>query len=73
MSAAGARLKSADRDAVDWLGAVTPYARNILQSAGKTEPPIRAELFGIHRFEDHGRSLARAQGLDESSTRASSR
>ena len=69
MSAAGARLKSAERDAVDWLGAVTPYARTILQSAGKTEPPIRAELFGIHRFEDHGRSLARAQVLDESSVR----
>ncbi len=69
MPAAGAQLKTPDRAAVDWLGAVTPYARNILQSAGKTEPPIRAELFGIHRFEDHGRSLARAQVLDDSTVR----
>ena len=65
MPAAGTRLKNPDRSAVDWLGQVTPYARSIL-SGGKTEPPIRAELFGIHRFEDHGRSLARAQVLDDS-------
>jgi cyclic beta-1,2-glucan synthetase len=64
--AAGAGLTPPDRPAVDWLGAVTPYARKILQSGGKTEPPIRAELFGIHRFEDHGRSLARAQVVEES-------
>ncbi|MBC7468964.1 MAG: hypothetical protein H7322_06530, partial [Ramlibacter sp.] len=51
------------------MGAVTPYARGILQAASKTEPPIRAELFGIHRFEDHGRSLARAQLLDDSAVR----
>ncbi len=69
MPAAGARLNTTDRAAVDWLGAVTPYARNILQSVSKTEPPIRAELFGIHRFEDHGRSLARAQLVDASGAR----
>ena len=66
MPAAGARLRPPDRAAVDWLGSVTPYARNILQSGAKTEPPIRAELFGIHRFEEHGRSLARAQVLEDS-------
>ncbi|RYZ11349.1 MAG: hypothetical protein EOO24_06655, partial [Comamonadaceae bacterium] len=26
---------------------------------------MRAELFGLHRFEEHGRSLAMAQVVDE--------
>ena len=29
------------------------------------QPPVRAELFGIQRFELHGRSLARAQPVQE--------
>ena len=28
------------------------------------ETPIRAELFGIHRFEEHGCSLAKAQAIE---------
>ena len=69
MPVAGAGLKTADRSAIDWLEALTPYAREILQTAGETEPPIRAELFGIHRFEEHGRSLARAQVVQASTVR----
>jgi cyclic beta-1,2-glucan synthetase len=41
----------------------------MLQSAGKAEPPIRAELFGIHRFEEHGRSLAQAQAVQDRTVR----
>jgi cyclic beta-1,2-glucan synthetase len=65
--AAGSALKATGRSAIDWLGAGTPYARRILASGAAIEPPIRAELFGIHRFEGHGRSLAQAQAqlLDE--------
>ena len=69
MPAAGTRLRPTDRAAVDWLGSVSPYARNILQAGGRTEPPIRADLFGVHRFEEHGRSLARAQVVGDSASR----
>ena len=69
MPAVGARLRPTDRAAVDWLGSVSPYARSILQAGGRTEPPIRADLFGVHRFEEHGRSLARAQGVGDSGAR----
>ncbi|MDB5941217.1 MAG: glycosyltransferase 36 [Ramlibacter sp.] len=57
--------EKADRFAIHRLEALTPYARDILQSAGVPEPPIRAELFGLHRFEEHGRSLALAQVIQE--------
>ena len=70
MPVAGAGLKAADRSAIDWLEALTPYAREILQTAEETEQPIRAELFGIHRFEEHGRSLALAQVVQDSTVRA---
>jgi cyclic beta-1,2-glucan synthetase len=50
---------------MDWLPALTPYARDILQSEGGMEPPVRAELFGLHRFEGHGRSLAAAQAVQK--------
>ncbi len=51
-----------DASVLDRLEALTSYARSILQlSQGEVEPPIRAELFGIQRFEQHGRSLAQAQ------------
>ena len=69
MPAARIGLKPADRSAIDWLEALTPYAREILQTAGESEPPIRAELFGIHRFEEHGRSLAVAQVVQDKAVR----
>ncbi len=51
-----------DASVLDRLEALSSYARKILQQRqGKAEPPIRAELFGIQRFEQHGRSLAQAQ------------
>jgi cyclic beta-1,2-glucan synthetase len=54
-----------DAACIDRLEALTPYARNILLSrGGEAEPPIRAELFGIQRFEEHGRSLAQAQVVE---------
>ena len=47
------------------LEALTPYARTILLSrGGEAEPPIRAELFGVQRFEEHGHSLAQAQEIE---------
>ncbi|MEP6587628.1 MAG: glucoamylase family protein [Polaromonas sp.] len=51
-----------DAAVLDRLAAFSPYARKILLSnAEQVEAPIRAELFGIQRFEEHGCSLARAQ------------
>ncbi|MEZ0307127.1 MAG: glucoamylase family protein [Ramlibacter sp.] len=48
--------------AVRKLKALSAYARHYLtQQAQHAEPPIRAELFGLQRFEQHGRSLAQAQ------------
>ncbi|MEP6789872.1 MAG: glucoamylase family protein, partial [Ramlibacter sp.] len=58
----------------DRLEALTPYARKFLRSQpAHAEAPIRAELFGQQRFEDHGRSLARAQvvGSDDDAHRES--
>lgn len=51
---------------VDRLQGLSPYARALL--LGPHDPvaaPIRAELFGIQRFEQHGHSLARAQAVEE--------
>lgn len=46
------------------LETLSPYAREILTSnPDGPEPLIRAELFGTQRFEEHGRSLARAQSV----------
>ena len=46
----------------DRLSTLSLHARKILEAnRGPIDPPIRAELFGIQRFEQHGRSLARAQ------------
>jgi cyclic beta-1,2-glucan synthetase len=51
-----------DTAAIDRLEALTPYARKVLLAGhGQAHPPIRAELFGSQRFEEHGRSLALAQ------------
>ncbi len=38
--------------------------------AGESEPLIRAELFGVQRFEQHGRSLAEAQTVKKSTRRS---
>ena len=44
------------------LDKLSPYARRLLvRPAQRVQQPIRAELFGAQRFEDHGRSLAAAQ------------
>ena len=54
-----------DASVLDRLEALTPHARKTLLSRlGEAEPPIRAELFGIQRFEEHGRSLAQAQVVE---------
>ncbi|MES3001070.1 MAG: glucoamylase family protein [Pseudomonadota bacterium] len=51
---------------VDRLPSLSPFARKLLTSPPETaEPPIRSELFGLHRFEEHGSSLARAQTVDD--------
>ena len=47
---------------IDRLDKLSPYARQLLLGrAEQLQSPIRAELFGAQRFEEHGRSLARAQ------------
>ena len=44
---------------------LSDYARNLLSNSHQPlEAPIRAELFGTQRFEQHGRSLARAQVVE---------
>ncbi|MES2941289.1 MAG: glucoamylase family protein [Pseudomonadota bacterium] len=49
---------------VDQLAALSPYAKKLLKSLPReVEAPIRAELFGVQRFEQHGRSLAAAQAV----------
>ncbi len=51
-----------DTAVIDRLDTLSPYARDILLSqGGEAQQPIRAELFGAQRFEQHGRSLATAQ------------
>ncbi|MDP3606410.1 MAG: hypothetical protein Q8R59_11770, partial [Polaromonas sp.] len=51
------------------LETLTPYARTILLDRhGEIQQPIRAELFGALRFEQHGRSLARAQAVRPASS-----
>ena len=48
--------------AFDLLQTLSPRARQILKNNLEgPEALIRAELFGIQRFEEHGRSLAQAQ------------
>jgi cyclic beta-1,2-glucan synthetase len=51
-----------DTGVVARLDTLTPYARDLLASlAAPADAVIRAELFGTQRFEEHARSLARAQ------------
>ena len=41
-----------------WVPEASPSLRDILDDArGPLEPPIRAEIFGRERFEQHGESL----------------
>lgn len=55
---------------VDRLNALSRYARHLLLGPHQpVEPPIRAELFGAQRFEQHGHSLARAQVVERGSSR----
>lgn len=52
------------------LHSLSEYALHLLQQPhAAVEPPIRAELFGAQRFEQHGASLARAQGVQDESAR----
>ncbi len=54
-----------DASVLDRLDTLSLQARKILAAnQGEAEPPIRAELFGIQRFEEHGRSLAKAQVVE---------
>ena len=49
-------------DFLDRLVTLSPHARELLLLQEEpAEPAIRAELFGIQRFEEHGCSLAQAQ------------
>ncbi|MGO4394810.1 glucoamylase family protein [Variovorax sp. M-6] len=51
---------------VDRLDSLSQYARNLLLAPHEpVEAPIRAELFGAQRFEQHGHSLARAQAVHQ--------
>lgn len=54
-----------DADALNRLPSLSLHARKILlSSTAQADPPIRAELFGIQRFEEHGISLAQAQVIE---------
>ncbi len=52
---------------------LSAYALSILVEPAEAEPPIRAELFGAQRFEEHGRSLAAAQIVRPFGSRAAGR
>ncbi len=55
---------------IDRLDALSPYARKVLNARPREgEGVIRAELFGVQRFEQHGRSLAAAQAVRPSKSR----
>ena len=49
--------------AISRLDNLSGYAKHILTVQDELQQPIRAELFGVQRFEEHGRSLARAQPI----------
>ena len=59
-------MTGSDAAVIDRLD-LTPFAREFLLAENSdTDQPIRAELFGLQRFEDHGRSLAQAQVVGKS-------
>ena len=51
--------------AISRLDNLSGYAKRILAAQDELQQPIRAELFGAQRFEEHGRSLARAQTIKQ--------
>ena len=52
-------------EVLDKLATLGSHARKLLLSSlAEAEPPIRAELFGLQRFEEHGCSLALAQIIE---------
>ncbi len=52
-------------EVLDRLATLSVHARKLLRSySEEAEPPIRSELFGLRRFEEHGRSLALAQVIE---------
>ena len=54
-----------DAQVLDRLATLSLHARRILLSSTReVDPPIRAELFGVQRFEQHGCSLAQAQVIE---------
>jgi cyclic beta-1,2-glucan synthetase len=56
---------------VDRLANLSAYARALLLAPhDPVAPPVRAELFGTQRFEQHGHSLARAQPVEADPRRA---
>lgn len=56
---------------VDRLADLSPYARALLLAPhDPVALPVRAELFGAQRFEQHGHSLARAQVVEVDPRRA---
>ncbi|MDM0012613.1 glucoamylase family protein [Variovorax sp. J22P168] len=58
---------------VDRLDTLSSYARELLLAPHEpVEAPIRAELFGAQRFEQHGHSLARAQVVQRGPSRGDS-
>lgn len=49
---------------IERLDTLSEYARQLLATRrSDIQQPIRAELFGAQRFEEHGRSLAAAQAV----------
>ena len=54
-----------DAAPLEKLVTLSPHARHILQiTRQEIDPPIRAELFGVQRFEEHAHSLAKAQSIE---------
>ena len=54
-----------------WVPEASPSLCDMLDNAhGPLEPPIRAEIFGRERFEQHGASLAATHRSERSSWRA---
>ena len=49
--------------AVSRLDGLSTFAKKTLAAPDEVQQPIRSELFGAQRFEDHGRSLANAQTI----------
>ena len=58
-------MSTENTEVLDRLATLSFHALKLLKfHAIEAEPPIRSELFGLHRFEEHGRSLALAQVIE---------